>query len=132
MTQEEKIKENEIYEIISACDDESYCYHCDNCISTISAVKASEKIIKWHTTEVNRKMEEELKLWDTVTQFINDKDGKSYELCIHKNDPKNGGRDYWCCWYQGSTVSLSDYYNLNEMLRDLTKEVKKKGYYFYE
>lgn len=88
------------------------------------------KKAEWQREAREEVQRERLALEDSVTQFISDSKGRNYELAIHKNDPKSGNSDYWCCWYGDSDIYLSGYYSLSAMLEDLRKEVHKKGYIF--
>jgi hypothetical protein len=68
---------------------------------------------------------EQLEMLEKLQQYPHKK-GVYGELSIHKNDPKNGNSDHWCCSY--GDISLSGYYSLPKMLSDFIDECIKYGY----
>lgn len=66
---------------------------------------------------------DQLKILEGLEQFP---PSGGRELHIGKNDPKNGGADYWWCSY--GDIHLEGYYSLPAMLADLANECVKIGY----
>lgn len=69
--------------------------------------------------------QEELQILEDLPQFPTPK-GTHGELHIGKNDPKNGGADYWWCTY--GDIYLHGYYALPALLAELARECIRLGY----
>lgn len=69
----------------------------------------------------------ELKILEELPQFPIKGKGIHGELHIGKNDPKNGGADYWWATY-GDIYLTEQYYSLPALLSQLVKECIRMGY----